>query len=102
METSKILTADFLDILFEGRNKEYGAYELRKTYNKRMMISIVSMTAIITLLFGGYLLANHTGDKDIKPDIVVADVDLLTVKDPEPEPVEPPPVKPPEQKKIET
>ncbi len=26
MEKSTILTSDVLDILFEGRNKEYGAY----------------------------------------------------------------------------
>ncbi|RYG05238.1 MAG: energy transducer TonB, partial [Chitinophagaceae bacterium] len=102
METSKILTADFLDILFEGRNKEYGAYELRRTYNKRMTVSIVSMTAFIALLFGGYLLANNFADKNIKPEVNIGDVDLVAIKEPEPEPVEPPPVKPPEQKKIET
>ena len=36
MELNKILHADILDIIFEGRNKEYGAYELRKTYDKRL------------------------------------------------------------------
>ena len=41
METNKILNADILDIIFEGRNKEYGAYELRKTYNKRLTIALV-------------------------------------------------------------
>ena len=34
MEANKILSADLLDIVFEGRNKEYGAYALRKTYAK--------------------------------------------------------------------
>ncbi len=34
MEANKILQADILDIVFEGRNKEYGAYELRRTYKK--------------------------------------------------------------------
>ena len=33
MEANKILKADILDIIFEGKNKSYGAYELRKTYN---------------------------------------------------------------------
>ena len=33
MDSNKILSADMLDIIFDGRNKEYGAYELRKTYN---------------------------------------------------------------------
>lgn len=36
MDTNNILTADVLDIVFEGRNKSYGAYELRKTYSSRL------------------------------------------------------------------
>src|SRR5687767_3597029 len=51
MESSTILTADVLDILFEGRNKEYGAYDLRRTYNKRLVMSITVMLSAILLLF---------------------------------------------------
>jgi hypothetical protein len=36
METNKILDADILDLVFDGRNKEYGAYDLRKHYNGRL------------------------------------------------------------------
>jgi protein TonB len=36
MDINKILSADVLDIIFEGRNKAYGAYDLRKTYNNRI------------------------------------------------------------------
>ena len=52
MEISKILTADILDIVFEGRNKEYGAYDLRKTYNKRVKraLIITASTAALILL----------------------------------------------------
>jgi hypothetical protein len=32
---------DFYDIVFKNRNKDYGAYFLRKNYNKNMIISIV-------------------------------------------------------------
>ena len=32
MDSNKILSADILDIIFEGRNKEYGAYDLRKCF----------------------------------------------------------------------
>ena len=31
MEANKILSADVLDIIFDGKNKEYGAYQLRKS-----------------------------------------------------------------------
>ena len=37
MEPNKILSADVLDLIFEDRNKAYGAYDLRKTYNKRIV-----------------------------------------------------------------
>jgi protein TonB len=37
MEANKILNADILDLIFEDRNKDYGAYDLRKTYNKRIL-----------------------------------------------------------------
>ena len=57
MEANKILNAEFLDILFEGRNKEYGAYELRKSYNKRMVRSIIIMLAICLLIFLASILA---------------------------------------------
>ncbi|MBE7172222.1 MAG: energy transducer TonB [Williamsia sp.] len=58
MEANKILQADLLDILFEGRNKEYGAYELRKTYNKRLVVALTSMMALLGVLSVGYVVAN--------------------------------------------
>ena len=51
MEVNKILNADILDIIFDGRNKEYGAYDLRKTYNKRLAVALISLAALILLLF---------------------------------------------------
>jgi protein TonB len=56
MEINKILSADILDILFDGRNKEYGAYELRKSYNKRITYALVATFAAVLLLFVGSLL----------------------------------------------
>jgi protein TonB len=38
-----IFTNQWLDIVFEGRNKAYGAYELRKSNNK---------TTVRALIFG--------------------------------------------------
>lgn len=46
METNQILQANLLDILFDGRNKDYGAYELRNNYDKRIKWALV-----ITVLF---------------------------------------------------
>lgn len=43
------MQANLLDILFENRNKEYGAYALRQGYNKRMLVAIGSGMAVILL-----------------------------------------------------
>lgn len=47
MTNERILQSDILDILFENRNKDYGAYALRKGYNSRLMIAIVAALSII-------------------------------------------------------
>jgi len=96
MEVNKILNADVLDIIFEGRNKEYGAYDLRKTYNKRLVKSIIGMVIIILLLFGGFFLSNLKGGPAKKAQ-VVDDVQLEDVaqKKDEPPPPPPPKVEPP-------
>jgi protein TonB len=97
MEVNKILNADVLDIIFEGRNKEYGAYDLRKTYNKRLVKAIIGMAAIIVLLFIGYFLSNLQGGSSKKAQ-VVDDVQLEDVKEQkkdEPPPPPPPKVEPP-------
>jgi len=61
MEINKILTADILDIIFEGRNKAYGAYELRKTYNHRIRNSLLIMGGIVLALVAMYLINNYAG-----------------------------------------
>jgi len=103
MEINKILSADVLDIIFEGRNKEYGAYQLRKTYNKRLMTALIVTAAIIVLSFGGYILSNLFNTDGEKKDMVVQDVQLEEIKQEEKkeEPPPPPPPKPPEPPKVE-
>lgn len=100
METNKILSADILDIIFDGRNKEYGAYQLRRTYNKRLFIALASMAAIC--LFAFLTLSFKSGD-DNEQEIIVQDVVLEDVKEEKkPEPPPPPPPPPPaEPPKVE-
>ena len=95
MDVNKILTADILDIVFEGRNKEYGAYQLRRTYNKRITYAIVGTIVVCLLFLGGSLIAN-SGDKD-KAKILVEDVQLQDVNQEEKKPEPPPPPPPPKQ-----
>jgi periplasmic protein TonB len=103
MDTNKILNADILDIIFEGRNKDYGAYQLRKTYNRRLGISLAVMGGIIIFIFLAYLASNAMGDSDSNQKLVVQDVQLEEVKQEdkkEPPPPPPPPKPPPPQVEI--
>jgi protein TonB len=97
MDVNKILNADILDIIFDGKNKEYGAYDLRKTYNRRLLRAILITSVIILLLFGGFFLSNISGaGKKAAP--VIEDVQLEDVKEEkknEPPPPPPPKVEPP-------
>jgi len=103
MEVNKILSADILDIIFEGRNKEYGAYELRKTYNRRLATALIATASILLLLFLGYILSNTLGNRQAQA-MVVEDVQLEDLKQEEKKnepPPPPPPPKPPEPPKVE-
>ncbi|WP_438945027.1 energy transducer TonB [Sediminibacterium sp.] len=95
MDVNKIQSADILDIIFDGRNKEYGAYDLRKTYNKRMVKALVGTILIILLAVLGNLLANSTSSS--KPELIVQDVSLENVQQEEKKPEPPPPPPPPKQ-----
>lgn len=49
MNQDTILQSNLLDIIFENRNKAYGAYTLRKAYTKRLMLALLGMIVIAVL-----------------------------------------------------
>lgn len=97
MEVNKILSSDLLDILFDERNKEYGAYELRRQYNRRLgMALLITAIAGLIIVVGSVLAKNiNTGKK--KNAVIVEDVNLQKVQQEEQQKVEPPPPPPPKQ-----
>lgn len=95
MESSKILHADILDILFEGRNKEYGAYDLRRKYNLRLTKALLSTAGVLLLLLAGIYVSGRTGTNKTQV-IPVDDIILDQVKTEKPEVILPQPkVEPP-------
>jgi protein TonB len=94
MEANKILSADILDLVFEGRNKEYGAYQLRKTYNKRITLALIITASIALVAVGSSFLAQQFSNKNAK--LNVNDVVLQNIQEEEKKP-EPPPPPPPKQ-----
>ena len=91
MRANKIIKVDLLDILFDGRNKEYGAYDLRKTYNKRISIALIVTVVTISGLFIGSVIADRLSERDAATLMQVKDVSLEALKSDEPPPPPPPP-----------
>jgi protein TonB len=60
MEKMQILTADLLEIIFDGRNKNYGAYDLRKSYSRRMEYALAGTAFICLMFIVGNLLASKS------------------------------------------
>ncbi|RYD51887.1 MAG: energy transducer TonB [Sphingobacteriales bacterium] len=54
MDTHIILAADYLDLIYEGRNKSYGSYELRRNYARRIRTSLflLALTGISIATYG--------------------------------------------------
>ena len=61
MEANKILSADLLDIIFERRNKDYGAYAIRRDYNHRLLMAIGAAMSVILL----FIFINAFGKKNV-------------------------------------
>ena len=101
MEANKILGADILDLVFEDRNKDYGAYELRKTYNKRILKALIITASIALLALLGSLLAKAFQSKS--NNFKVSEVTLQDIKeeDKKQDIPPPPPPKPPPPPQVE-
>ncbi|MBB1283399.1 energy transducer TonB [Flavisolibacter sp. BT320] len=98
MVAKDILTADLLDLLFANRNKQYGAYMLRKTYPKRLLTALV-VTVVVGFL-GMWLIQpahmdTQTAMLNVR-EVVLENVEAVTPPPPPPPPPKqetPPPPK---------
>lgn len=94
MDVSKILSADVLDIIFDGKNKLYGAYYLRKTYSLRLTRALIYTAAFAALIFLSSVFAGMVKKKQ-SAKIDVLDTQMAEVKKNEAAPPPPPPPPPP-------
>lgn len=102
MEANKILSSDVLDLIFEDRNKEYGAYQLRKTYNKRIMMALIITASVALLaLLGSVLASTLKSNDDDKVEIREVTIEEIKPEEELKELPPPPPPKPPDPPKIE-
>jgi protein TonB len=97
MTNKEILQADLLDIIFENRNKAYGAYALRKTYHYRLQWALgISLSLIFLLLMIRFGKENPGGEDDRKKSEII----LSTIEIPKPKTETPQFRKPPEGAQI--
>ena len=85
MTSQEILQSSMLDMLFENKNKQYGAYDLRKHYDRRMIMALGICISSAMLIF--YMLSIN-GKTDMPVDIIPNDTVTVTYtelpKDPPP------------------
>jgi protein TonB len=88
-----IIKNQWLDIVFEGRNKIYGAYELRKSNTKTTVRALIIGSVLFSLAVAAPLIMSLLPDNDI--DEKDNDIRLTTVKLPPKKEVIKPNVPPP-------
>ena len=96
MAKEKINAPTFDDIVFEIRNKEYGAYRLRKKYSRNVLISlliavIIMSTAIITPYLNAKALESKAKRAERQVEIKMENLDQPNDVVAPPPPPPPPP-----------
>ena len=51
MSKIDLISSDWVDLVFEGRNKAYGAYRLRKSTTKRHILAMVAVVILLIVAF---------------------------------------------------
>src|SRR5690625_5315489 len=71
------------DVVFEERNKEYGAYDLRKSEGSILTKALIAGLFLIILIVLGIYLFNVVNEITRKKDIQTVDITLMDVVEPE-------------------
>lgn len=87
MEANQILQSDILDILFEGKNKSYGAYDLRKTYHKRVETALMAVLLLILAAIMYAFIINKFTKEHVVPLITTTETTVHSFPKDEPNPI---------------
>ncbi|SNR77732.1 energy transducer TonB [Hymenobacter mucosus] len=93
MDNAQLANASLDDIVFEGRNKAYGAYVIRRVYGKHVTRAVLIAVAVFALLIAFPLVARMMK----KEEVVVEDkmLKVNTLEAPPLDATKPPPPPPP-------
>jgi len=76
-----LIQGKWCDIVFEGKNKEYGAYPIRKGTGKRNVISMISILLLIALCIGGIQLLNVYQEYQKRQEALRAEMELSQLQE---------------------
>jgi protein TonB len=99
MNADKILTAQLDDIIFDNRNKSYGAYFLRRIYESHIIKALIIAVVLGVLTIGGFRVSAMfkeimKKDKPTAVEVQLEEPPPLNPNEPPPPPP-PPPIEPP-------
>lgn len=83
---------EWRDLVFEGKNKDFGAYEMRKNSDRRHNLAMIAVVIVIVLLFGLGLLVNtviksvEARPEDANEQAMAAIAEEVVEEEPEEEP----------------
>ena len=102
MVIDKQFIPTFDDIVFENRNQEYGAYQIRKKYNRVVLIStLIGIIVIGLIVIVPYIRASNQAKHKLRDAIeVIAEMANDLQKEEAPPPPPPPPPPPSEQQTV--
>lgn len=70
METKALVVRSWDDLVFSSRNREYGAYSIRKAYSRNLLMGLGISTALIATLFlAGGMTRDSKAESGIPPVI---------------------------------
>ncbi|RWX02478.1 energy transducer TonB [Flavobacterium cerinum] len=92
MSKVSIVNQGWIDLVFEGRNKDYGAYQLRRDDSKTTGIALVAGISLMCALVAIPAMINYFKDEAIVSDssltlpqtTVLVDIEPLAVEQPKP------------------
>lgn len=98
MDNAQLATASLNDIVFEGRNKKYGAFELRRIYGRNVTRALIIGAALLALLVFIPAIAKMLEEQKPKEVLNLKEnvlMDAPPLDETKPPPPPPPPEAPP-------
>ena len=87
MSNVSIYEKNWIDLVFEGKNQEYGAYQLRKENSKTTLLSLFYGTLLVGGFIASFVIFNLKSDVPVTTPTEIIDelIRVTTFKIPETE-----------------